>query len=335
MKRKGFTLIELLAVIVILSVITLITVPMITSIIEESKKKALVSSVQGLIELANLYAVENEGVYGFLFDAEHQGSTQNGESLDYRGSIDGEGKLYIDKEGNTSVCISNDTYYVYKNYNSDIVVGERKEGNCIIGFDALTNKYIAMLDDGTGQVSNVYSKDEVNNLVDSKVTELNNKIETNTSEISNIKNNIEELQTNLNNYAYQSELEKTNSNLNDLSSIISSNKTELSTSIENLKNDITSKLSGKWDIKYIGSGTGSGHNEQRPSFDFTNLDNGLYLVLNSNWNVSNGTYGAVTIVCKSSGLFYLQDNNNTFSADGYVLYGQSYSWDAVLNVFKI
>ena len=116
MKRKGFTLIELLAVIVILAVISLITVPMITSVIEESKKKALVSSVQGLIESANLYAVENEGVYEFLFDAEHQGSTQNGEELEYKGKIEGEGKLYIDKEGNTSICISNDKYYAYKNY---------------------------------------------------------------------------------------------------------------------------------------------------------------------------------------------------------------------------
>ncbi|MCI5552830.1 MAG: prepilin-type N-terminal cleavage/methylation domain-containing protein [Tenericutes bacterium] len=199
MKEKGFTLIELLAVIVILSVITLITIPMITNVIEESKKKALASSVQGLVESANLYAIENDGVYEFLFDKEHKGSTIKGESLDYRGNIDGEGKLYLDKEGNVSICISNDTYYVYKNYNSEIIVGNKKTGNCIIGFDALTNKYVAMLDNGTGNVSNVYSKDEVNNLVDAKATELNNKITNNTNEITSMKSNIEELQNNLNN----------------------------------------------------------------------------------------------------------------------------------------
>ena len=193
--KKGFTLIELLAVIVILSVITLITVPMITNVIEEGKKKALASSVEGLVESANLYAIENGGVYEFLFDKERQGSTIKGESLDYRGNIDGEGKLYLDKEGNVSVCISNDTYYVYKNYNSGIIVGDKKTGNCIIGFDALTNKYVAMLDNGTGNVSNVYSKDEVNNLVDS----LDTKITNNTNEITNMKSNIEELQNNLNN----------------------------------------------------------------------------------------------------------------------------------------
>ena len=197
--KKGFTLIELLAVIVILSVITLITVPMITNVIEESKKKALASSVEGLVESANLYSIENDGVYEFLFDQEHQGSTVKGDSLDYRGTIDGKGKLYLDKEGNVSVCISNDNYYVYKNYNSGVIVGDKKTGNCIIGFDALTNKYVAMLDNGTGNVSNVYSKDEVNNLVDAKATELDNKITKNTNEITSMKSNIEELQNNLNN----------------------------------------------------------------------------------------------------------------------------------------
>ncbi len=221
--KKGFTLIELLAVIVILSVITLITIPMITNVIEESKKKALASSIQGLVESANLYSIENDGVYEFLFDKDHRGSTIKGESLDYRGTIDGEGKLYLDKEGNISVCISNDKYYVYKNYNSGIIVGERRKDNCNIEYDALTNKYVAFLEsEGTG--SNVYSKDEVNNLVDEKTTELNNKITNNTNEITNMKSNIEELQNNLNNYALQSELDKTNSNLNNLSDIVSNNQ---------------------------------------------------------------------------------------------------------------
>lgn len=234
MKKKGFTLIELLAVIVILSVVTLITIPMITNVIEESKKKALASSIQGLVESANLYAIENDGVYEFLFDKEHKGSTIKGESLDYRGTIDGEGKLYLDREENVSVCISNDTYYAYKNYNSGIIVGDKKTGNCIIGFDALTNKYVAMLDNGTGNVSNVYSKDEVNNLVDAKATELDTKIASNTNEITNMKSNIEELQNNLNNYALQSELDKTNSNLNNLSSLVTANQVNV--------NELNSKL---------------------------------------------------------------------------------------------
>ena len=242
MKKKGFTLIELLAVIVILSVITLITIPMITNVIEESKKKALASSVEGLVESANLYAIDNDGVYEFLFDKEHKGSTKKGEQLDYRGTIDGEGKLYLDKEGNVSVCISNDTYYAYKNYNSGIIVGDKKTGNCIIGFDALTNKYVAMLDNGTGNVSNVYSKDEVNNLVDS----LDTKITNNTNKITSMKSNIEELQNNLNNYALQSELDKTNTNVENLSSLVNSNQK----SIQDLQNS-SSNLNGTHGIVVV------------------------------------------------------------------------------------
>ena len=193
--KKGFTLIELLAVIVILSVITLITIPMITNVIEESKKKALASSVEGLVESANLYAIENDGVYEFLFDEEHKGSTLKGESLDYRGAIDGEGKLYLDREGNVSVCISNDTYYVYKNYNSGIIVGERRKDNCNIEYDALTNKYVAFLE-SKGNVSNVYSKDEINNLIDNLA----------------------------NTYATKEEL---NNNMNNLSSMITANQASI------------------------------------------------------------------------------------------------------------
>ncbi|MCI5552226.1 MAG: prepilin-type N-terminal cleavage/methylation domain-containing protein [Tenericutes bacterium] len=205
MKKKGFTLIELLAVIVILSVITLITIPMITNVIEESKKKALMSSVQGILDSTNYFTMSHEaGVYEFLFDKEHQGSTKKGESLNYRGTIDGEGKLYLDKEGNVSICISNDTYYAYKNYNSGIIVGERKSGNCIIGFDALTNKYVAMLDNGTGNVSNVYSKDEVNNLVDNLANTYATKEELSTmgNNLSTLVNNntqdVNQLKQNLN-----------------------------------------------------------------------------------------------------------------------------------------
>ncbi|MCI5552351.1 MAG: prepilin-type N-terminal cleavage/methylation domain-containing protein [Tenericutes bacterium] len=243
MKNKGFTLIELLAVIVILSVITLITIPMITNVIEESKKKALMSSVQGILDSTNYFTISHEaGVYEFLFDKEHQGSTIKGESLDYRGNIEGEGKLYLGKEGSVSVCISNDTYYAYKNYNSGIVVGDKKTGNCIIGFDALTNKYVAMLDNGTGNVSNVYSKDEVDNLVDN----LDTKITSNINEITSMKSNIEELQNNLNNYALQSELDKTNTNVENLSSLVNSNQK----SIQELQNS-SSSLNGTHGIVVV------------------------------------------------------------------------------------
>ena len=120
MKNKGLTLVELLAVIVILAVISLIMIPIIGNVIEDSRGKSFESSVRGLVEA--------------------------------------DGKLYIDNAGNVSLCLMNDKYYAYKNYNSGIYIGERKDNECIIVYDPITNKYPAMLDDGTGVISNVYSK---------------------------------------------------------------------------------------------------------------------------------------------------------------------------------
>ena len=60
MKKKGFTLIELLAVIVVLSVIALITVPMIMDVIEKTRKEAFKDSVLGAFTTIEYYLLEND-----------------------------------------------------------------------------------------------------------------------------------------------------------------------------------------------------------------------------------------------------------------------------------
>ena len=57
--KKGFTLIELLAVIVILAVITLITVPMIRNVIEDTRKGAFKDSVMSAFHEVEYYLLEN------------------------------------------------------------------------------------------------------------------------------------------------------------------------------------------------------------------------------------------------------------------------------------
>ena len=59
MKKKGFTLIELLAVIVILSVIAIITIPMILNVIEDSRKSAYKDSVLSAFNAIEYYVVDN------------------------------------------------------------------------------------------------------------------------------------------------------------------------------------------------------------------------------------------------------------------------------------
>lgn len=63
--KKGFTLVELLAVIVILSIIGMITVPMATSYIETSRKKSYAISVDNAIEAAKEYVNKKEESHDF------------------------------------------------------------------------------------------------------------------------------------------------------------------------------------------------------------------------------------------------------------------------------
>ena len=56
--KKGFTLIELLAVIVILAIIALIIMPLVSNVIESSRKQAFKESVNGIIDSANNYISE-------------------------------------------------------------------------------------------------------------------------------------------------------------------------------------------------------------------------------------------------------------------------------------
>ncbi|MEK3682301.1 type II secretion system protein [Paenibacillus sp. FSL R10-2736] len=53
--QKGFTLIELLAVIVILGIIAVIAIPMISGIIDNSKKDADLATARQIYEAARLY----------------------------------------------------------------------------------------------------------------------------------------------------------------------------------------------------------------------------------------------------------------------------------------
>lgn len=59
--QKGFTLIELLAVIVILGIIAVIAVPMISNIMDNSKKDSDVATARQIYEAARLYVIGEKG----------------------------------------------------------------------------------------------------------------------------------------------------------------------------------------------------------------------------------------------------------------------------------
>ncbi|MDD3453382.1 MAG: type II secretion system protein [Bacilli bacterium] len=144
MKKKGFTLIELLAVIVVLALIALISVPLILGIIEKAKKGALTSTANGLLESATLYYAKNLAQVSenqvFLFDETHEGETLTGLKLSYKGDFNGTGTLRIYKDGKSAICIQEGNYFALKNVEDTKVI----TGTGLCSYDETTNSYLSI-----------------------------------------------------------------------------------------------------------------------------------------------------------------------------------------------
>ncbi len=58
--KKGFTLIETLAVITIIALLGLITIPAISKSLESNKKKAFKESISGIVDAVKIYRANND-----------------------------------------------------------------------------------------------------------------------------------------------------------------------------------------------------------------------------------------------------------------------------------
>ena len=137
MKEKGFTLIELLAVIIIIAVIALITIPIIINTIEKAKKNALVDSAYGILKAGNLYYMEEMSKkeeterYDFkVSDGKFVLEKDNTKTLKFTGKVPKTGILQIHSNGKEAIGICNDTYCACKSV-SELKVN-LKEENCNI-----------------------------------------------------------------------------------------------------------------------------------------------------------------------------------------------------------
>ncbi len=117
MKRKGFTLIELLAVIVVLAVIAIITTPVILGVIEKSKKESYRNSIYGIMESANIYLANHLTNIGKTKEIAFtcngiNCSNEEGESLDFKGTVPKSGTFYLNGAGEVTVeSVYNGKYY--------------------------------------------------------------------------------------------------------------------------------------------------------------------------------------------------------------------------------
>ena len=95
MRKKGFTLIELLGVIVVLAILALITMPIITNVINDVRIKSLKTSAYGLIEASNLYYVSKGVNTTIRFDKTEEKDTLK--ELSYKGVVK-EGTVILDRK---------------------------------------------------------------------------------------------------------------------------------------------------------------------------------------------------------------------------------------------
>ena len=129
MKRKGFTLIELLATIVVVAVISLIAVPVVTGIIERSRKVSFLRSAENIREISKNYYIQNSAKFSnkneINFDCDDKECISKelenkSSNLGAEGSM-GEGYVKIYKKGEIEFLLSNGKYCAEKNPNKEEV----------------------------------------------------------------------------------------------------------------------------------------------------------------------------------------------------------------------
>ena len=121
-KKKGFTLIEILGVLVIMSIVVLITVPIITGIIDEVRKNAYRESVRSIFRAVDIYIADNN-----FIELPEEGIDVIDPKIMLKHKDFVSGKVVKNEEGKLKVeRVSNGVYCAEGTYNNIRVV----KGDC-------------------------------------------------------------------------------------------------------------------------------------------------------------------------------------------------------------
>jgi len=127
--KKGFTLLELLAVIVVIGIIALITYPIINDIITSSEKNTFKSSVEELVNVAEVDYNEFGRNGSVIYNLNSKNLTCNicTDKIKYNGEIEGgSGTITLTNGKATNVNIQNDYYKASLNSKGKIEVIEKE-----------------------------------------------------------------------------------------------------------------------------------------------------------------------------------------------------------------
>ena len=120
--KKGFTLVELIAVVVVLAIISLVSIPIITGIVNKVRVNALRVSAEGLIDASRLYNAQYQNDNTVRFDIANSkiSSEDTDKLLKYKGEIKA-GTVIIDSRGRSVICVTDGKRSAYKNYSENVV----------------------------------------------------------------------------------------------------------------------------------------------------------------------------------------------------------------------
>ena len=265
--KRGFTLVELLATIVILAIVSLITIPIITGVINKTRLNSLKSSAYGLLEASNLYIAQYNPDSTIRFDIDNNKVISNDTThlLKYKGSIK-EGTVILSNKGKVTVCITDGKNSAYKNYNENKVTLV-EENKCYIP----DNTSIVYLDNGATitELSNQELTERVIELA-SKVEALENSNNEKTTKINALEQQVETLESD--NEALKQSVGNINTSLNTINNRIATNTTNI-TSLTNTVSNI-----GTYVYKEYNTTVSTSHT----SFNVVNLKN---ILSNGTWIV--------------------------------------------------
>lgn len=136
--KKGYTLIELLAVLVILTIIVLITTPMVFNAINNAKLGSFKASVYGIIE-ASEYAIYKKKLTGEkITETKYEyvdGKETKTGNLDviYKGSKPRNGILIINEAGKIALALYDVDHCITKTYDKEEIKVEKvKQEDCVL-----------------------------------------------------------------------------------------------------------------------------------------------------------------------------------------------------------
>ena len=126
----------------ILAIIAVVATPIITGIIEDSKKASFERSAEGVVEATKFDIPEKLTEAGYTYEFEN-GEIDLGENVKINNAKNLSGTIKYNKDGEVSYAIHNDKWCVIKN-NNETTTTEYEEGKCVLETSTIASAFTYM-----------------------------------------------------------------------------------------------------------------------------------------------------------------------------------------------